>query len=327
MFHRVFPLPSILFVIVPTAQSVLAQSPRPVPGSFGEAQCAGYRLGPQDQMVVRGLNGERMNETVTVAGDGSITLPLAGRISVSGKKTEEVQRDLHERLKTFIREPNVSVSITAAQSRHISVIGAVNQPGVHVIRGCSRLIDAISEAGGLRQDAGNTIKVTRNRPTPTRTDDDARTAGTVTGSYEIADIRLSDLIEARRPEANILVEADDVISVPRAQLIYVVGAVQKAGGFVLNERETFSVLQVLSLAGGLAPTPAPEKSRVIRAGGSGEKTEIAVDVRDILNGKHADVTLQPDDILFIPSSATKKAALRTVEAVIQAATGIAIWRR
>jgi len=305
---------------------VLAQSAGRVPGSFGEEQCAGYRLGPQDQMVVRGLNGERMNETVTVAGDGSITLPLVGRISVSGKKTEEVQKDLHERLKTFIREPNVSVSITSAQSRHISVIGAVNQAGVHVIRGCSTLIDAISQAGGLRQDAGNTIKVTRNRTAPTGTDDDPRTARTTSG-YEIADIRLSDLIEARRPEANILVEADDVISVPRAQLVYVVGAVQKAGGFVLNERETLSVLQVLSLAGGLAPTPAPEKSRVIRAGGSGEKTEIAVDVRDILNGKHADVMLQPDDILFIPSSATKKAALRTVEAVIQTATGVAIWRR
>ena len=253
MFHRVFPLPSILLVIVPTAQSVLAQNAGPAPGSFGKEQCAGYRLGPQDQMVVRGLNGERMNETVTVAGDGSITLPLVGRISVSGKKTEEVQKDLHERLKTFIREPNVSVSITSAQSRHISVIGAVNQAGVHVIRGCSTLIDAISQAGGLRQDAGNTIKVTRNRPAPTRTDDNPRTAGTATGGYEIADIRLSDLIEARRPEANILVEADDVISVPRAQLVYVVGAVQKAGGFVLNERETLSVLQVVENPGWLLP--------------------------------------------------------------------------
>src|SRR5258705_249088 len=71
------------------------------------------------------------------------------------------QRRLNGELKAYVREPNVAVSIVTAQSRHVSVLGAVNQPGVHVIRGCSHLIDAISRAGGIRQDAGNSIKVTR----------------------------------------------------------------------------------------------------------------------------------------------------------------------
>jgi polysaccharide biosynthesis/export protein len=280
-----------------------------------EQPCARYPLGPLDQIAVRSLNGEKINETITVGGDGSITLPLVGRLMAAGMTSEDLQRRLNSELKPYVREPNVAVSIVTAQSRHISVLGAVNQPGVHVIRGCSHLIDAISRAGGLRQDAGNSIKVTRTA------------SGVNTASnYRIIDISISDLIQAQKPEANIVVEPDDVISIPRGQMVYVVGAVQKAGGFVLNERDNMSVLQALSLAGGLGLTPAPQNARILR-GGNEKRKEIAVDVSHILNGKHEDVALLPDDILFIPSSTSKKVAIRTLEAVIQTATGLVIWRR
>jgi polysaccharide export outer membrane protein len=304
-------------LLIPSGASIAAQAQvAPESSITGELPCSRYPLGPLDQIAVRSLNGEKINETVTVGGDGTITLPLVGRLVASGLTSEDLQRRLNTELKPYVREPNVAVSIVTAQSRHISVLGAVNQPGVHVIRGCSHLIDAISRAGGLRQDAGNSIKVTR-------------TAASATGgaaNYRIIDISISDLIQAQKPEANIVVEPEDVISIPRGQLVYVVGAVQKAGGFVLNERDTMSVLQALSLAGGLGATPAPQNARILR--GSNEKRkEIAVDVRNILDGKHADVALLPDDILFIPSSTSKKVAIRTLEAVIQTATGLVIWRR
>ena len=295
-------------------------------GDPSEQRCFGYPLGPLDQIVVRSLNGERINETVTVAGDGSITLPLIGRTYVAGLRAEELQHKLCEQLKPFIREPNVSVSLATPQSRRISVIGAVNQPGVRVIQGCNTLVDAISQAGGLRQDAGNRIKITRSAA---RGFSGANTpeqhAGGSSG-YEILDIRVSDLLEAHRPEANILVQADDVISIPRAQMVYVVGAVQKAGGFVISERDNMSVLQALSLAGGLASAPAPQNSRILHGSGTANRTEIAVDVKSILNGKRPDVLLHPDDILFIPGNMSQKVALRAVEAVLQTATGLAIWR-
>jgi len=280
-----------------------------------EQPCARYPLGPLDQLVVRSLNGEKINETVTVGADGSITLPLVGRFMAAGVTAEDLQRRLNSELKAYVREPNVAVSIVAAQSRHVSVLGAVNQPGVHVIRGCSHLMDAISRAGGLRQDAGNSIKVTRTT-----------TGSNATASYRVIDISISDLIQAQKPEANIVVEPDDVISIPLGRLVYVVGAVQKAGGFILNERDNMSVLQALSLAGGLGQTPAPQNARILR--GSNEKRkEIPVDVSHILDGKNADVALLPDDILFIPSSTSKKVAIRTLEAMIQTATGLVIWRR
>jgi polysaccharide export outer membrane protein len=135
-------------------------------------------------------------------------------------------------------------------------------------------------------------------------------------------------MEARNPQENIVVRPHDVISVPRAQLIYVVGCVRRPGGFVLGEKEAVSVLQAISLAEGLDRAAAPDKAKILRgAEGSAQRTEIAVDVKKLLENKGADVPLQPNDVLFIPNSAAKSAALRSLEAGIQMATGVVIWRR
>src|SRR5260370_15449747 len=129
------------------------------------------------------------------------------------------------------------------------------------------------------------------------------------------------------PEENILIQPNDVISVPRAELIYVVGEVKKAGGFPLDGHESLSVLRAISLSEGLLPTASPAGVRIHRGGqGVGERQEIAVDLKRILSGKAPDVSLQPDDILFVPSSASKKAGIRAIEAAIQLGTGVVIWR-
>jgi polysaccharide export outer membrane protein len=109
--------------------------------------------------------------------------------------------------------------------------------------------------------------------------------------------------------------------------VYVVGEVKKAGGFPLNERQSISVLQALSLAEGTTPDAAPGASRILRGHGStAGRQEIPVDVKRILSGRMPDVALEPDDILFIPGSTGKKVAMRGVEAAIQLGTGILIWR-
>jgi polysaccharide export outer membrane protein len=108
----------------------------------------------------------------------------------------------------------------------------------------------------------------------------------------------------------------------------VIGEVAKPGGFVLNERETMSVLQAMSLAGGLSRVAAPSQARILRdSPGNPRRQEVPVDVKRILAGKDTDVVLQPDDILFIPNSSAKSAALRAVEAAITVGTGVVIWRR
>jgi len=139
---------------------------------------------------------------------------------------------------------------------------------------------------------------------------------------------LKDLLAATNPPENILIRPHDVITVPSAEMIYVIGAVRKAGAFVLNEQETPSVLQALSMAEGLGSTPAPQRSKVLRqAAGSSQRDEIPIDLNRIIEGKAPDLLLQANDILFVPTSTGKQAALRAVEAVITTGTGIAIWRR
>lgn len=109
-------------------------------------------------------------------------------------------------------------------------------------------------------------------------------------------------------------------------MVYVVGAVKKAGGFPLNERESVSVLQALSMAEGLGPTPKAQDSKILRAvPGDSERTQIPVDLRKVMTGKAEDMALRPNDILFVPDSTAKKAGIRAIEAAIQTATGVVIW--
>jgi polysaccharide export outer membrane protein len=134
-------------------------------------------------------------------------------------------------------------------------------------------------------------------------------------------------MEARNPKENIELKPNDVILVPKANMVYVVGSVRKPGGFVLSEKETLSVLQAVSLAEGLERTAAPRKAVILRsASGNGPGAEVPIDVSKILSGKAKDMPLQANDILFVPNSAAKSIALRGAEAIIQAGTGRAIYR-
>jgi polysaccharide export outer membrane protein len=109
-------------------------------------------------------------------------------------------------------------------------------------------------------------------------------------------------------------------------MVYVMGEVNKPGGFFLNEKEGLSVLQALSLAGGTTRTASSKNARILRPEpASTSRTEIALDLKGILSAKAGDLELRPDDILFVPNSAAKSSAIRAIEAGIQISTGLIIW--
>ena len=117
-----------------------------------------------------------------------------------------------------------------------------------------------------------------------------------------------------------------MVTVPKAELIYVAGAVKKSGGFILGEQETMSVLKAVSLAEGFGASPDPRHARIVRNVGD-QRTEIPVDLKSLLQGKGKDITMQGNDILFIPDSTGKKVLLRIMEGAIQTGTGLAIYHR
>jgi polysaccharide export outer membrane protein len=206
------------------------------------------------------------------------------------------------------------------------VLGAVRSPGTYQLQGQKTVVEVISLAGGFREDAGNTVKITRERewgtiPLSSASVDPQH-------NFSVAEVRIKEILEAKNPEDNILMMPHDVVTVPRGELVYVVGDVKKAGGFILTERSNMSVLQALSLAEGSQPTADTCHSKILRfEPGQEQRKEIAVNLKKILGGTSNDVPLQSGDILFVPGSAAKKAGMRSLEAVVQVATGLAVWGR
>lgn len=286
-----------------------------------------YVLGPDDQVKIWALGVEEISDKPTrIDPAGNIDLPLIGTVHAAGLTVEQLKQLLKTRLASEVREPKVSVDIVEYGSEPVSVMGAVNHPGIFQLSGHKTLNEVLALAGGLRPDAGSAIKITRQikwGPVPLRgAQNDAK------DNFSVAQVRVKDLMTAKDPSQNILIRPNDVITVPAAEMVYVVGDVKKPGPIALNQEDTVSVLQALSMAEGLGPMPKPGDSKILRkVPGSAEIREIPVNLSKVMSGKAENLALRPDDVLYVPDSTAKKAGVRAIEAMIQTATGVVIWRR
>lgn len=315
-------------MLVLSAGALAAPFDRPGASPATASVNASYVLGADDLLSVRILQAPDLaDKPVRIDLNGFISLPFLGNIKAAGLTLEQLRDELQSRYAAIIRQPQVTVSVEEYRSQPVSVIGAVNTPGVHQIRGKKSVVEALSLAGGLRQDAGSTINITRSMqwgliPLPSAEVDRS-------GQYSVASIDVKQLMDGHSPQVNIAVLPDDVISVSKAEMVYVIGEVPRTGGYVLNERRSMSLLEALTLAGGINHgTASPEASRILRlADNTDQRVEIPVDLKRVMKGGGKDVQLMPGDILFIPGSNAKRASIRAIEAMIQVGTGIAIWRR
>lgn len=284
-----------------------------------------YRLGPNDSVLIRCTNVTEIGEApVRIDTDGQITLPLTGRLQAAGRTVRELEAEIKSQLARYIVDPQVVVRLAEARSQPISVIGAVTRPGVVQLEGERRLLEVLSLAGGLRQDAGQIVTLTRRKeqgpiPLPGARQDAA--------GYSIADVDLKALMAGSSPTANVEIRPFDVVSIPVAELVYVVGEVRKPGGFTISHPESLSVLQALSLAEGVQALASAKNSRIIRQTGTTARLEIPVDLPKVLSGESKDVPMQPGDILFVPRNKAKSAGLRALDAVVQTASGMMVYRR
>lgn len=271
-------------------------------------------LGPGDQIQVRALHAEELGEKpVRVDSEGFIMLTGLGQIHAGGLTTERVAEDIRQRLLKTIKDPQVSVDIVELHSQPVSVLGAVRTPGVYQIVGQKRLLEVISMAGGFDPESGDLVKITR----PSAEKD----------GFKVLDVRISDLMEGRRPEMNLVLHSGDVVTVPRGKMVYVIGQVHRAGGFILREQQDMSVLKAVAMAEGVLPTASLGNARILRqVEPHAQRQEIFVDVKGILAGKLPDQALLAEDVLLIPTSTAKTVANRLFEAGIQMGTGMAIWR-
>ena len=293
------------------------------------SSAVGYVLGPEDQITVHVLDLDEFSAEhsapIRIDLRGNIRLPLVGRLHAAGLTVEKLEAEIAARLSKLMNDPEVTVAIAEFRSHPVSVLGAVKNPGVLQITGRKTLFEVLSLAGGLNPDAGNTIKITRRADVGALPLSGA--ARDASGDFFIGELNVRSVMQASNPGENIDVLANDVITVPKADLVYVVGGVKRSGGFILSEKAEISVLQALSLAEGLERDAAPKKAKILRPGPAGaQRIEISIDLRQILDGRGEDVELRANDILFVPTNGAKSVGIRALESAVQIATGVAIYR-
>jgi polysaccharide export outer membrane protein len=281
---------------------------------------AEYRLGAGDQILIRASNAPELSEKLfRIDPTGFINAPTLGRVEAGGLTVAALEKELDRRLGVFLQEPDAAVSVMEYQSQPVSIFGEVLTPGVHQLQGRKTLVEMLSTAGGIRPGAGPTVRITRKLeygriPLPGATDD-------ATGQFSVAQLELKPLVAAQTPERDIEIEPYDIISVPRAELIYVAGDVNKSGPLALTDRPTMSVVEALSASGGVTKTADTKKAHILRTvAGNAARAQLPVNVSKIMAGKSDDIQLMAGDILVVPPSAMKKAAQRALEAAIQIGT-------
>ena len=282
-----------------------------------------YVLGPGDQIMIRAFEMEELSERpYLIDGDGNINLPQLGRLAVSGLTVERVEGLLVERMRTFVQRPQATVTIVQFRSEPVFFVGAFKAPGIYPLQGRRTLVEVLSTIGGLQPNASRRIKITRRKemgslPLPGASE-------STDGKTTSAEISMGSLRENVNPAEDIVLQPFDVISVERAEMVYVNGEIGKVGGFELGERESISVVQIISLAGGLSKDAMPAKARILRPVlNSSRRSEVPVDITRILAGKDNDFPLLPNDLLYIPrASSWKKTAGRTALIALPVSTSL-----
>jgi len=254
---------------------------------------------------VTGAPEYRYDVRVNAYGDAS--LPMVGNIKLAGLSTYQAEdltaRNLEER--GFFNKPQVSVFVKESATSGISVLGEVQKPGIYPLPGHRTLLDAISAAGGMGPKAGKTVSIThRDRP------DSPDTLQLVRGDEETMNNRI--------------IYPGDTIVVSKAGMVYVVGDVKEPTGIIMDNPH-LTILQAVAMAHGTNSTAALGSTKLIRKTSSAPD-EIHVPLDAILAAKAPDLELRPDDIVFVPNSVAKSVTRRSLEAILQTATGLAIYR-
>ena len=264
-------------------------------------------VGSGDLLLISVDGAPEYHYEVRVSATGDVSLPMAGKVKLAGLSTSQAEHAIERSLQEggFFNDPQVSVFVKEYATQGISVLGQVQHPGIYPLLGNPTLLDAISAAGGTTPTAGKTVTITdRERPENTKT---------VSLSYADG-----------QKMGNLALHPGDTVVVSKAGMVYVVGDVKEPTGIVL-ESPHFTVLQAIAMAHGTNPTAKLKSVRLIREAHS-DPHEIPIPLDAILAAKAPDRVLQADDIVFVPNSTAKTVARRSLEAIVQAATGVIIYR-
>jgi polysaccharide export outer membrane protein len=272
------------------------------------------KIGPDDLVGIAVYDAPELTRTIRVDAGGDIRLPMVQQhIKAAGLYPAELEKAISTVLiqENVLVDPVVTVSVVEYRSRPITVAGAVRTPVTFQATGTVTLLDAITRAGGLAENAGPEILVSH---TPSSTN----------GQSPLLTERIPAhaLLSADDPASNYLLESGDTVRVPEAGRFFVVGNVKHPGMFSITDGPESSVLKALALSEGL-DTYTGRIAYIYRLDGSGRKNEIPIEVKKILARKSPDVPLYANDMLYIPNSMGMRASAKALEIALGTGLGVA----
>ncbi len=253
-----------------------------------------YKIGARDIIKISVYEEADLTKTVRVTTEGMVSFPLLGSLKVAGLTVTGLEQKLTQLLgKDYLINPQVSVFVEEYHSKKVFVLGAVNKPGAYELMGEATVLEMISRAEGITEDGGNSLMLLRNQLDP-------KTLLPL-GISEPIVIDLNALLVKGDITRDVKVEDKDVIHIPRADSIYVLGEVKSPGSFKLEDK-SITVMQAVTMAGGLTRIAAPRRTKVIRVD-DGHERSILVDLKEIMEGnKHQDIVLKAEDMVIVAES-------------------------
>jgi polysaccharide export outer membrane protein len=247
--------------------------------------------------------------TVRVGSTGLITLPVAGDIKVAGLTTDAAAAKIKAVLEKSLTSPDVTVTVKEFGTQNVSVIGAVRMPGTYPVRGSVLLLNLLAKAGSVMDNADDTIQIIRKSATPP--DPALVTVPTV------------DLMRNGKTDLNLPIYPGDIVNVvpkPAATVVTVVGEVLKPGEIPLKTAKGTTVRQALASAGWFTTQAKRGDARLVRVHTDGKPEEIPLNLNKIMDSSFEDQPMQPNDILYVPSSKPKQGLIKALDAAVSIAT-------
>jgi polysaccharide export outer membrane protein len=243
---------------------------------------------------------------------GDITPPILGTIHVAGETASEARVQIRKKLldDQILKDPQVNLTVLEYTSPEVTIVGEVANPGRYPLLAPRALLDVLALAGGATLAAGNEIQITR---------------GGANAEPTVKSI-LVHYSRATNPDAvkQTIVNPGDTVLVKRAGIVYVLGAVTRPGGYVMQEEGTLNVLQAISLANGTMLTADTSTIHVLRRSDQGPMVDIPLSYKKLVRAQSAEVQLQATDVVYVPTS-KMKAILTNGSSIMASASSASIY--
>lgn len=286
----------------PDATAERAMTLGAVPEDFAQLKLApGFLIG------LKVLDDSDFTGSFRIDQDGNIELPILGAIHVSGKTAGEAETEIKKHLVDgkILKDPEMVLTIQEYTPTQVTLVGEVTSPGKYPLFSPHKLVDVLALAGGTTVFAGNEVEISHP------------------GADKMASVHYSKATAAKDVD-DAMVAPGDTVQVKRAGIVYVLGAVGRPGGYVMQEEGTLNVLQAITLAAGPTLAASTGKIFILRKGANGVQQTIEVPYKKISSGKLPDMVLRPTDILYVPTNAFK-ATFTNSEGLLAAVSSSSIY--